>query len=137
MELKNLIASTKTIDIPHPYLDGFTVTLNNLPKEELKKIVKKATTQSFDRKTHQPKEELDETLFIKLYTKATIAGWTGLTAEHLLELMPVDLPEDTKLSEEIEYTEDNALTLIQNSSDFDQWVSSILGDVKNFNKSNL
>lgn len=136
MDLKNLIVENKTIKVNHPYLDGFIVELASVSRETLKKIMKKATTQSFDRKTHQPKEEIDDALFLELYVAEVVKGWSGLKYSHLVELMPINLEDIEDTEEELEYSKDNALTLMQNSSDFDTWVSTVIGDVKNFNKSN-
>jgi len=134
MELKNLITNNKTIKTEHPGLEGFVVEVSFISREKTKKLIEKATTTSFNKKTHQPEESLDSELFMELYTKALIKGWTGLKLGYLKELLPVELG-DMELEEEIEYTEKNALDLRQNATDFDTWLSSVVGDIRNFNKS--
>lgn len=137
MSLKNLVAQDRTIKVDHPYLEGLVVEFSYIPREEVKKLMKRATTQTFDRKTHQPVEELDESLFTELYVKQVIKGWSGFKYNYLKELMAVDFSDfEGDLDSELPYTEEDALILMKNSPDFDTWVTSVTGDIKNFNKSN-
>lgn len=136
MELKSLISDNKVIDIEHPEFPGFVVSIAYVSREQYAALAKKATTLQYDKRTHKPDNKLDMDLLAKLQVKATIKGWTGLKLRYLLDLLPIDLPEDTDLDEtELDYSEDNALTLITDSVAFDSWVSSVASEVKNFNKS--
>ena len=36
--------------------------------------------------------------------------------------------------DELPYTQDNAETLMQNGSDFDSWVTEMVGDLENFTR---
>lgn len=135
MDLKNLISSSKTIKVEHPELEGFVVELQYIPREKLRKLADRATTQKFSKKTHQPEETIDNAKFLEMYVEELIKGWTGLKYTYLPELLPVDLEVINEEGGELEFTIDNAITLMKNSTNFDSWISSVVGDVANFNKS--
>ena len=134
VSLATLITPSKTVTLEFPGYDGFTVDLCHLGREELVKLRKKCVTTKFDRKTHNPIEELNEDLFLKNYCKAIIKGWSGFKYKYLEEFLLVDVssfdPEDCLV-----YTPDNAELLMKNSTSFDTWVSDTVGDLENFTKS--
>lgn len=134
MDLKSLITNNKIIETEHPELEGFVVTIGFISREKTKKLIEKATTTKYNRKTHQPEETIDNDLFLSMYTKELIKDWKGLKYAYLTELLPVDISQ-VDGEEELEYSEENALDLMKNSSDFDTWLSSVTGDIRNFNKS--
>lgn len=134
MDLKSLVVESKTVTVEHPQFDGFKVELAYISKDKLKKLADRATTQKFNKRTHQPEDEIDSDMFLKIYTAELVKGWTGLKAKYLPELLPVNL-ESVDPESEVEFNEDNALLLMQKSTDFDQWVSTVINDVANFNKS--
>lgn len=134
MELKNLIVESKTITVEHPTLEGFSVEVNYMSRDKVKKITDRATTQKYDKKTHRPVDKLDSDLFLQMYVKALITGWSGLTLGMVKEIAPVDLGDKSE-GTIIEYSEDNALLLMKSSPDFDVWLSTVVEDVVNFNKS--
>lgn len=133
MELKSLITNNTTVEVEHPNLEGFVVTIGYMSKDKTKKIIDRATTTKFSKITHKLEEDVDSDLFLKLYTKELIKGWKGLKLSYLLELIPVDLA-DYDLDDELEYSESSALDLMKGSSDFDNWLSAVVADVGNFNK---
>lgn len=133
MELSSLLAKTKKITVPFPGMQGFSVDIVYLSKEESKRIREKSKNISFDQKTHQPVEGIDDDLFTSLYVKKALTGWTGFKYEYLKELILVDedaLPEEGELP----YTENNGLMLVNNSTNFDSWLSSVMSDISLFNK---
>jgi len=134
MELKNLITTDKVIEVEHPLYEGLKVKLAYIPRETLKKYMERATISTFDKMSRKLVEEVDNDLFMKLYVPDLIKSWSGFKYRYLEELLPVDLSKVDDLDEELPYTEDNAIELMKNSSEFDEWISSIVRDVKNFNK---
>ena len=135
MEISNFITKEKTVEVEFPGCEGFKVKLAYLSREELQKIRNKCLTTTIDRKTRQPKQELNEDLFLKSYIPLVLKDWSGFKLKYLTELTPVDFPEDQDLEVEVEYTEKNAITLMTNSTIFDAWLSEVISDVANFNKS--
>ena len=131
MELKSLLVDTKTTMVEFPGLDGFEVELANLSRKELVALRKKCTQQKFNRKTRAFEETLDDDKFVKEFTNSTVKGWKGLQLCFLEDLVLVDLKgQDTTTL--LEYTEENALLLVENSSEFDNWLNEVVFDLENF-----
>jgi len=133
ISLKTLLVPSKTVEVDYPGLTGFTVKVSFLSRETLVNIRKKATKTSF--KNRQAIEELNDDLFLQLYVKESIKGWTGLTLSHLEQLAPVDLTGQDPESE-LEYSEENALFLMKNSTNFDAFISETVTELGNFQASN-
>lgn len=132
LSLKSLLVPSKTIEAEFPGFSGFKVELSFLSRETLVSIRKKATKVVF--KNRQPTEELNDDLFLELYVKHAIKGWTGLKLNYLDQLAPVDLTGQD-MDAELAYTEENALFLMKNSVNFDAWISEQVTDLGNFQKS--
>ena len=132
--LSSLLTPSKTVDFEYPGYEGFSVNLAFLSREELLKIRNKATTTKFDRKTRQPKEEMDEEIFLKSYVQGVVKGWKGLKYKYLTDFILVDLEGVEDLGAELEFSAENALVMMKNSNEFDTWVSEMIGDLSNFTK---
>jgi hypothetical protein len=133
VSLKSLLTPSKTVSINFPGLEGFTVQLTYLAREELLKLRNRSVTQVLNKKTRAYEEQLDNDKFLTEYCKAIIKGWKGLKYKYLEELLLVDTsgvdPED-----ELEWTNENAELLMKNAADFDNWVSETVGELENFTK---
>ena len=133
VSLSSLLTPSKTVTIDYPGMNGFTVDLCYLAREELIKLRNRCLSQKFNRKTRAFDDQLDEDKFLVEYVKAVIKGWKGLKYSYLEELLLVDIssldPED-----ELEFSQDNAETLMKNAGDFDTWVTEVTGDLENFTK---
>jgi hypothetical protein len=131
ISLASLMTPSKTVNIDFPGYTGMSVLLCYLAREELVKLRKKCLSTKFNRKTHQPEEDLDEDKFLTEYCKAVIKGWSGLKYRYLEELLLVDIssldPEDTLI-----YNTENAELLMKNSTAMDTWVTETVGDLENF-----
>ena len=131
MELKSLLVDSKTTWVEFPGLDGFEVELANLSRKELVNLRKRCTQNKFNRKTRGFEESLDDEKFVKEFTAATVKGWKGLKLEYLEDLLLVDISgQDPK--KELEYSEDNANQMVENSSEFDNWLNEVVFDLDNF-----
>jgi len=120
LSLKSMLVPSKEITVEYPGMPGFEVQVSFLSRETLQNIRKKATKTSF--KNRQPVEELNDELFLELYVKGSIKGWTGLKLKYLEQLAPVDVTDQDPESE-LEYTEENALYLMKSSTNFDSFIS--------------
>jgi hypothetical protein len=131
VSLASLMTASKTVSIDFGGYKGMSVDLCYLAREELVKLRKKCITTKFNKKTHQPEEDLDEDKFLVEYCKAVIKGWKGLKYQYLEELLLVDIsdldPEDC-----LPFTQDNAELLMKNATSFDTWVTETVGDLENF-----
>jgi hypothetical protein len=131
MELKSLLVATKTTWVEFPGLDGFEVELANLSRKELLALRKRCTQNKFNRKTRGFEESLDDEKFVKEFTAATVKGWKGLKLEYLEDLLLVDITgQDPKA--ELDYTDENAIQMVENSSEFDNWLNEVVFDLDNF-----
>ena len=131
MELKNLLVDSKTTWVEFPGLDGFEVELANLSRKELIALRKKCTSNKFNRKTRAFEESLNDEKFVKEFTEATVKGWKGLKLKYLEDLLLVNL-EGQDVEKELDYTEDNAKQLVDNSGEFDNWLNEVVFDLDNF-----
>ena len=131
MKLEELMVDTKSAWIEFPGAEGFSVQVANLARKELLNLRKKCTIQKFDRKTRQMNEDVDEEKFVALFAKATVKGWKGLTLSILQELILIDMKENDPETE-LDYSQENAQLLMQNSTEFDQWLNEVVFDLANF-----
>lgn len=133
LSLKSLLVPSKSVEVEYPGMPGFKLQLAFLSRETLLNIRKKSTKTSF--KNRQPQEDFNEDLFLQLYVEAAIKGWEGLKLRYLEQLAPVDLTGQD-MDAELEYTAENALYLMKNSSNFDAFISEQVSDLGNFSTSN-
>ena len=131
MELKSLLVDSKTAWVDFPGMDGFEVELANLSRKELVNLRKRCTTNKFDRKTRMFNEELDEAKFVTEFSGATVKSWKGLKLKYLEDLILVDLKGQDKEGE-MPYSKENAEVLVENSSEFDNWLNEVVFDLENF-----
>jgi len=132
-KIKNMIAKETTTWVEFPDVDGFEVNLRFLTREELTKIRNASLTYKFNKRTRQREEEIDNDKFLDHYAEKAIVGWKGLKVKHLPVLLPVDI-SSMDANEEIEYSEDEAVELLRNSSIFDQFVTDAMNDFEQFSK---
>ena len=107
VSLASLMTASKTVSIDFPGYSGMSVDLCYLAREELVKLRKKCISTKWNKKTHQPEEDLDDEKFLVEYTKAVIKGWTGLKYRYLEELLLVDIA-DLDPDDELPYTQENS-----------------------------
>ena len=131
VSLASLMTPSKTVSVDFPGYSGFSVDLCYLAREELVKLRKRCISTKWNKKTHQPEEDLDEEKFIVEYTKAVIKGWKGLKYRYLEELLLLDVGE-LDPDDELPWTSDNAELLMKNATSFDTWVTEAVGDLENF-----
>jgi hypothetical protein len=132
LSLKTLLVPSKALEVEYPGMPDFKIDLAFLSRETLQTIRKKATKTTF--KNRQPVDELNDDVFLELYVKASIKGWSGLKLKYLEQLVPVDLTGQD-VNAELEYNEENALYLMKNSTNFDSFVSEQVTDLGNFSTS--
>jgi hypothetical protein len=127
--LKKLLVPSKPLEVEYPGMPEFKIQLSFLSRETLQSIRKKATKTTF--KNRQPVDELNDDLFLELYVKSSIKGWSGLKLKYVEQLAPIDTTGQD-LEAELEYNEENALQLMKNSTNFDAFISEQVTDLGNF-----
>ena len=131
MELKSLLVDTKTVWVEFPGLDGFEVELANLSRKELLALRKRCTENKFNRKTRGFEESLNDEKFVVEFTQATVKSWRGLKLKYLEDLVLVDI-DGQDVEAYLDYSQDNAQQLVENSSEFDNWLNEVVFDLDNF-----
>ena len=134
VSLATLMTPSKTITMDYAGIDGFTVQVTYLAREELLKLRNKCLKQKFNKKTRQFEDELDEDRFLTEYVRGVIKGWSGLKYKNLGELLLVDVSSQ-KPEDELPHSQENAELLMKNSTDFDQWITETVGELENFTDS--
>jgi hypothetical protein len=132
LSLKSLLVPSKAVEVEYPGMPGFLINLAFLSRETLLNIRKKSTKTTF--KNRQAVDEFNEDLFLQLYVESAVKNWSGFKLKYLEQLAPVDLSEQDPEAE-LEYSAENALYLMKNSSNFDAFISEQVADLGNFSKS--
>ena len=97
------------------------------------KIRNQALVYKFNKRTRQREEEVDNDKFLEAYADAVIKGWSGLTVRGLATLLPIDTASaDPK--EAVDYSADDALLLLKNSTIFDQFITDALNNFEVFER---
>ena len=131
MELKSLLVDSKTTWVEFPGLDDFEVELANLSRKELIALRKRCTQNKFNRKTRAFEEVLDDDKFLEQFTNATVKSWKGLKLKYLEDLVLVELGSNDP-EKEMPYTKENAIQLVENSNEFDNWLNEVVFDLEHF-----
>ena len=131
MNLEALMVDTKSAWVEFPEAAGFEVQVNNLSRKEIVNLRKRCITTKFNRKSRIMEEDLNEEKFVREFTKATVVGWKGFQLKYLEDLLLVDLGDNDPESE-LEYNQENAEMLVNNSTEFDNWLNEVVFDLANF-----
>lgn len=133
-KIKSMLVKETSTWVEFPDIDGFEVNLRYITRDDLLKIRNASLTYKFNKRTRQKEEEVDSVKFIEHYAEKAIADWRGLRVKHLPMLLPVDI-SGMNGNDAIDYSEEEAVELLKNSTIFDQFVSDTLNDFEQFSKS--
>jgi hypothetical protein len=129
ISLKSLLVPSKTVEVEYPGMPGFNIKLGFMSRETLINLRKKATKNTF--KNRQVQDEFNEDLFLELYVDAAIKSWDGLKFSYVNLLVPVDVSHFDQ-EDCLAYSKENALMLMKNSAQFDNFISEQVSDLANF-----
>ena len=132
-KIASLMATETVVDVEFPDIEGFIISLVYLNREDLVKIRNQSLTFKFNKRTRQREEEVDNDRFLEAYAEKAIVGWKGLKYKHLPALMPADISQ-VDSEEEIEYSSEDAIDLLKNSTIFDQFVTDSMNEFELFSK---
>ena len=125
------MATETVVDVEFPDVDGFIISLVYLTREDLMKIRNASLSFKFNKRTRQREEEIDNDKFLAEYTRRAVKGWKGLKVKHLPNLLPVDI-STMDGEESLEYSEEEAIDLITNSTVFDQFITDTMNEFEQF-----
>ena len=128
-----MISDQTSIWAEFPDIDGFEINLKYLTREDLQKIRNASLTYKFNKRTRQREEEVDNDRFLENYAEKCILGWKGLKVKHMPALMPVDI-SGMDGDEIIDYSSEDAMELLKNSTVFDQFITDTMNDFEQFSK---
>jgi len=132
-KIKSLIAKETASWVEFPDIEGFEINLRYLTREDLMKIRNKSLTYKFNKRTRQREEEVDNEKFLEAYAEKAVADWKGLLVKHLPILLPVDI-STMDADELVEYSMEDAVELLKNSTIFDQFITDTMNDFEQFSK---
>ena len=130
-KISSLMATETVVDVEFPDVEDFVISLVYLTREDLMKIRNSSLAFKFNKRTRQREEEIDNDKFLAEYTRRAIKGWKGLKVKHLPNLLPVDI-SDMDGEESLEYSEEEAIDLITNSTVFDQFITDTMNEFEQF-----
>lgn len=131
--IKNLMISDKIIEVEFPDSNGFFVSLAYLSRDKLVKIRNRSLVVKFNKRSRQREEEVDNEKFLEEYSREVIKGWRGLTIRELARIMPIETA-NANLDQQVPYSEEDALALLQGSPIFDQFVTDCMNDFELFER---
>lgn len=132
MKLTTYLKTKLEAWVPVEGFDGFEVKVAYLSREELSKIRNSCTRVAFNPKTRQREDNIDSELFVKEFVKAVVLDWKGLTLDIASKLLPLEVPPDVDMTQEIEFSQESALDLSKNSPVFDGWLNDVTFDLERF-----
>jgi len=132
LNLNSMVKPEQAMDFEYPGCPGFSVTLCYLGRERLNAIRKACISKKVSKEGIQ--DSMDFEKFNRLYSEAVILGWKGLKMSYVANMMLIEIPDNVDKDSELEFTIENAETLLKHSTEFDTFVTSTLGDLANFTK---
>jgi hypothetical protein len=75
---------------------------------------------------------LNEDKLREQYATKLISGWRGLTPRKLQKILPGLTVADEEMDNDVPYTKEIAIALLDSSLEFTAWVDSIATTVENF-----
>lgn len=128
INLRDMVLETKQIEAPYPGMDHFKVKLNYIPRKKTREIMEAS------RKTEWVNgvaiQVQDEEKLLENFVTEAIAGWTGLTIGDVEKLLLIDT--DATPETPVEFSLDNAMLMVRNSSSFDTWLNNTVYSLDSF-----
>jgi len=128
VDLKRLIDSTmmKGVTVWKEYegIPGFEVEIAYVSKQHMIQIVETCTKHVYNKEERRFEDQLDREKVARHWAEKIILSWRGLTLEKFQRLFPIEVkPSEKDL--EVEPTLENRITLIWNSTDFENWCLAV------------
>ena len=132
MNLNKIAVKTKVAEVEFPGIDGFKVKIAAITRTLSKKLKEDSEITTIDKKHRVPVKEINEDIFVEKFAELAIKGWSGLKYKHLPDLMLVDLTDVEDVEDLVEYSQENAVSLLSNSPTFDTWINDQVFDLEQF-----
>lgn len=129
INLKTIAVNTKEVDVAYPGIDGFVLTVRYISRPKSKEIL--AGAQKNVLVNGRAVQELDTDKFNHDFVTNAIVGWKGLTIGGLDKLMLIDT-EGLDPNDPVEFNIDNAMTLMESSQAFEDFINSTVFSLDQF-----
>lgn len=133
IKLKDVIKTdTQPTWVEYPANPKFRLQLSYLGRQDLRKIYKTCLKTTWNMSNHRREEMLDEDKFQDIYLNKIILCWEGLTIDVLKSIVPIKVDSEVPEDYIFPYTLENKKLLVDNSPDFDNWLTEIALDFETF-----
>lgn len=106
------------------FRDGFEVCFKPISRDELRRIYRKNTRFTWNRRTHQREETVDEEGFRRDFLRAVLLDWRGLTVGKLRRWLP-GLPLSGPDDQEIPFDYEDAELLAERLLGFENFLTTL------------
>lgn len=137
MDLKTLIKdsakSEKNITTKATFNDvEFEIGFLTAPKYQ--KLKEACQTRRYDKKLRDTVVGIDSEKFSKKFSKLVVHGWKGMTIRKMITFVYIEFPENevVDLNKEIPFDHEIVELMLQNSMEFNDFVSNTCMDVELF-----
>lgn len=131
MNLKDLSIETKSVSVPFEALPGLTVTVGYMSKPVTRRLAKESTESKMDGGGNIV-SDFNQEKFMEAFCKEAVKGWEGLTYRMVSQLMLIDESHIEDMDKLVEFSDDNALHLLKESTIFDNWINERVNDLATF-----
>lgn len=129
IDLQRLIDSTQlrgvTVKVEYPGIPGFKVEVAFCGKQEMLKIYDSCTERVYNTETRKTEQEIDRRKMASVWAERVVKGWEGLTIGRMKKLWPIKVESEVKDDTPIEPSIENRISLLWNSTDFENWVLTV------------
>lgn len=130
INLKAVAIETREVEVEYKAIPGFFVKVRHVSRQMAQKLTDECTIPIMENGFIIDKRT-DEDRFIAELAKQSIAGWRGLTVSGVEQLMLTDFG-DTDPTTTVEYSQDNAESLLANSKEFMAFINATVFRIDSF-----
>lgn len=138
MELKSLVQKAKAVrkinDVVYDKDWNVGFKLQFLPKADLQRMIGKHTEIDFDSRSHTREEKINNKNLTREILDTCVVGWFGVTPKWLATQVPLDLSDVEDPNAEVPFSQENLLTIIDESYNLEGWIFENVKDAGKFSK---
>ena len=127
----------RTIEVQFPLIKGFYATISYASKFVMNQIREAAIVTETNLRTNVVEESFDDEKLREQYSWHLLKDWRGLTGEKLKGIIPGFEVADEDAEKDIPFDREIALSLMEVSVEFENWVVATATTVKNYTKTAL
>jgi hypothetical protein len=131
---KIIIAESDELLADIPYKEGIKFKIRYISRVSLTRLSQSCLRMEFNTKSKSREQVVDMDAFAAAFCKRAVIGWSGVTANTLAKLMPVDLKlvSEEERNEPIPFTPAAMLLVLKNTFELDGYLQDAAIEIKNF-----